>query len=82
MGNNIEKSKLEQGQNVLIFHDPITKNQPEGEFILDQCYKVAVFKTLQKEEWTGHFRGETMYVSRSITVQLTKSGQKRGGQDL
>lgn len=79
---NTELSKLGKGETVIIYQDPHTKENPEGEFVLHTCLKVSRFSTFQTEEWMGHFYGDSRTLQRTITVLLTEDGEMREGQDL
>ena len=60
---------IKKGESVNVYEDPLSESRFEGEFIPHSFYKHTSFGKYVCEEWTGHFYGEDMTVSRIIRIR-------------
>lgn len=58
------KTKLKKGQTVMIYHDPLTVNDPEGEAKLVR----SIWSSTKYERWMVRFKGNTGLYDRLISI--------------
>ena len=65
------RSKLSRGETVMVYYDPMTKTQVEGEFVLYNLQTITkISSNTQLERWTGRFYGDDCAFERVFLTEI------------